>query len=261
MPSLHLRRWLPAGGLLLCMVGCGAGLRPSAGPAGAPTPFPVPAWEDRTLGPHQVPALFQRTSRDRFVAGPALDAFTVHRLGLPDAFLGDRFLAPSLEGLSAEHLAAVLRGTHDSVWVAGVTALDASVLPPPRSDAGLAVSLPDLTGLSDADLQQLDQRTHTLMLDGLPSLSARQVALLGSAEPARGTGRGEAPPDALLSLRGVRGLTPADLAALASANRSLWLLLHSDLRRTTRVRRFVDFIAAETRQIAPQLRGQLPRHG
>ena len=44
-----------------------------------------------------------------------------------------------------------------------------------------------------------------------------------------------------------------------NTNRSLWLLLHSDLRRTTRVRRFVDFIAAETRQIGPQLRGQLPR--
>lgn len=46
-----------------------------------------------------------------------------------------------------------------------------------------------------------------------------------------------------------------------NTNRSLWLLLHSDLRRTTRVRRFVDFIAAESRQIAPQLRGQLPRQG
>ncbi len=40
-------------------------------------------------------------------------------------------------------------------------------------------------------------------------------------------------------------------------DRSIWLLLHSDLRDTTRVRRFVDFVAAELKQIKPLLQGDL----
>ena len=40
-------------------------------------------------------------------------------------------------------------------------------------------------------------------------------------------------------------------------DRSIWLLLHSDLSRTTRVRRFVDFVAAELREIRPWLQGEL----
>ncbi len=35
--------------------------------------------------------------------------------------------------------------------------------------------------------------------------------------------------------------------------RTLWLLLHSDLRRTTRVRRFVDFMAAGLKEMRPLL--------
>ena len=37
--------------------------------------------------------------------------------------------------------------------------------------------------------------------------------------------------------------------------RSLWILLHSDLRRTTRVRRFVDFLAEELIKLKPKLQG------
>ena len=40
-------------------------------------------------------------------------------------------------------------------------------------------------------------------------------------------------------------------------DRSIWLLLHSDLRRTTRVRRFVDFVADALNQIKPVLQGEL----
>ncbi len=40
-------------------------------------------------------------------------------------------------------------------------------------------------------------------------------------------------------------------------DRSLWLLLHSDIRRTTRVRRFVDFMADNLRAIKPLLQGDL----
>ena len=42
-----------------------------------------------------------------------------------------------------------------------------------------------------------------------------------------------------------------------SLDRSLWILLHSDLRRTTRVRRFVDFLAEELLQLRPALQGAL----
>lgn len=42
-----------------------------------------------------------------------------------------------------------------------------------------------------------------------------------------------------------------------SLQRSLWLLLHSDLRRTTRVRRFVDFLAEELKSMRPLLQGEL----
>lgn len=38
-------------------------------------------------------------------------------------------------------------------------------------------------------------------------------------------------------------------------DRSLWLLLHSDIRRTTRVRRFVDFMADNLRSMKPLLQG------
>lgn len=40
-------------------------------------------------------------------------------------------------------------------------------------------------------------------------------------------------------------------------DRSLWLLLHTDMRRTTRVRRFVDFLAEELKRLKPQLQGEL----
>jgi DNA-binding transcriptional LysR family regulator len=40
-------------------------------------------------------------------------------------------------------------------------------------------------------------------------------------------------------------------------DRSIWLLLHSDLSRTTRVRRFVDFVALELKKIRPLLQGEL----
>lgn len=42
-----------------------------------------------------------------------------------------------------------------------------------------------------------------------------------------------------------------------SLDRSLWILLHSDLRRTTRVRRFVDFLAEELMHLRPALQGEL----
>ena len=40
-------------------------------------------------------------------------------------------------------------------------------------------------------------------------------------------------------------------------DRTLWLLLHSDLRRTTRVRRFVDFLAEALMQLKPKLQAGL----
>ena len=40
------------------------------------------------------------------------------------------------------------------------------------------------------------------------------------------------------------------------ADRSIWLLLHSDLRTTARVRAFVDFMAAELLRHRPLLLGQ-----
>ncbi|MCP4315955.1 MAG: LysR family transcriptional regulator [Hyphomicrobiales bacterium] len=42
-----------------------------------------------------------------------------------------------------------------------------------------------------------------------------------------------------------------------TTGRTLWLLLHSDLRRTTRVRRFVDFMAAGLKELKPQLQGNI----
>ncbi len=42
-----------------------------------------------------------------------------------------------------------------------------------------------------------------------------------------------------------------------TAGRTLWLLLHSDLRRTVRVRRFVDFLSAGLRRMRPQLQADL----
>ena len=38
-------------------------------------------------------------------------------------------------------------------------------------------------------------------------------------------------------------------------DRSIWLLLHSDLRSTSRVRRFVDFVAGALKEIRPLLQG------
>ena len=38
-------------------------------------------------------------------------------------------------------------------------------------------------------------------------------------------------------------------------DRKLWILLHSDLRRTTRVRRFVDFLAKELMRLRPAIQG------
>ena len=46
----------------------------------------------------------------------------------------------------------------------------------------------------------------------------------------------------------VPGTTPA-------LSRSLWILLHSELRRTTRVRRFVDFLAKEMAALRPLIQG------
>jgi DNA-binding transcriptional LysR family regulator len=39
-------------------------------------------------------------------------------------------------------------------------------------------------------------------------------------------------------------------------DRSIWILLHSDLRRTTRVRRFVDFLADELMLLKPAIQGR-----
>ncbi|MDE0852699.1 MAG: LysR family transcriptional regulator, partial [Yoonia sp.] len=44
-------------------------------------------------------------------------------------------------------------------------------------------------------------------------------------------------------------------------DRSIWLLLHSDLSRTTRVRRFVDFVADGLKEIRPLLQGELVGKG
>lgn len=40
-------------------------------------------------------------------------------------------------------------------------------------------------------------------------------------------------------------------------SRNFWILLHSDLRRTTRVRRFVDFLAEEMLKLRPRIQGPL----
>ncbi len=38
--------------------------------------------------------------------------------------------------------------------------------------------------------------------------------------------------------------------------RNIWILLHSDLRRTTRVRFFVDFLAEELIALKPAIQGK-----
>ena len=43
------------------------------------------------------------------------------------------------------------------------------------------------------------------------------------------------------------------------ADRTLWLLLHSDLRRTARVRRVVDFLADGLRELRPIIQGERPQ--
>jgi len=45
--------------------------------------------------------------------------------------------------------------------------------------------------------------------------------------------------------------------ATPQLDRNLWILLHSDLRRTTRVRRFIDFLAAGLKALRPSLQGAL----
>jgi DNA-binding transcriptional LysR family regulator len=45
----------------------------------------------------------------------------------------------------------------------------------------------------------------------------------------------------------------------ASPNRHLWILLHSDLGRTVRFRRFVDFLAAELMALRQRIQGELYR--
>ncbi len=45
----------------------------------------------------------------------------------------------------------------------------------------------------------------------------------------------------------------------ASPNRHLWILFHSDLRRTVRVRRFVDFLETELLALKPRMQGELYR--
>lgn len=42
-------------------------------------------------------------------------------------------------------------------------------------------------------------------------------------------------------------------------DRSLWILLHTELRRTIRVRRFVDFLTKEFQAIKPDMQGELYR--
>ncbi len=42
-------------------------------------------------------------------------------------------------------------------------------------------------------------------------------------------------------------------------SRTLWILLHSDLRRTVRVRRFVDFLAEGLGELQPKMQGALHR--
>ena len=45
----------------------------------------------------------------------------------------------------------------------------------------------------------------------------------------------------------------------AELSRTLWILLHTDLRRTVRVRRFVDFLAEGLRDLQPEMQGTLYR--
>ncbi len=47
--------------------------------------------------------------------------------------------------------------------------------------------------------------------------------------------------------------------ASVSPYRHLWILLHSDLRRTVRFRRFVDFLTAELMALRPRMQGELYR--
>ena len=42
-------------------------------------------------------------------------------------------------------------------------------------------------------------------------------------------------------------------------SRTLFVLLHSDLRRTVRVRRFVDFLVAGLKELQPRMQGPLFR--
>ena len=45
----------------------------------------------------------------------------------------------------------------------------------------------------------------------------------------------------------------------ASPYRHLWILFHSDLRRTVRVRRFVDFLTVELMALRQRMQGELYR--
>ena len=58
--------------------------------------------------------------------------------------------------------------------------------------------------------------------------------------------------DTTPALRRIPNIEPA-------SNRSIWLLLHSDLRNTARVRAFVDFVAAAILKERPLLEGERPQ--
>ena len=228
-PFLRMATFLIGLGIeAVVLVGC-------SDPATAPvaitrTAEPPPTragWQTRRFGPHAVPEPFHDTSNGRYLGGASLDAYWTGVLSRPEPHIGDRFIAPRLATLSVAQLERLIAGTTHALWVAGPVPLEEAALPTQRRTEPLSFAFPDVTSISDETLQQLDAIAHTLVLDGLPALSASQVAILGTVETERVTRDGrrqEQPvPDGTLSLRGVQELGAEDLAALASANEGLWL--------------------------------------
>jgi molybdate transport repressor ModE-like protein len=106
----------------------------------------------------------------------------------------------------------------------------------------------------DSDHEALVRRFADFLPETRPIFRANSVAVAIAAAKA---GIGLAPLPC-----GIADLEP-DLVRVAPLpddfTRDLWLLTHEDLRRTARIRAFLDFLAAALTAEAPLLEGQRPR--
>ncbi|HEX7073389.1 MAG TPA: LysR substrate-binding domain-containing protein [Hyphomicrobiaceae bacterium] len=106
----------------------------------------------------------------------------------------------------------------------------------------------------DSDHEALVRRFANFLPETRPIFRANSVAVAIAAAKA---GMGLAPLPC-----GIADLEP-DLVRIAPLpddfTLDLWLLTHEDLRRTARIRAFLDFLAAALAAEAPLLEGQKPR--